>query len=217
MSCCDHPGGDRHRRGAGELTDQQAYWDSQAAQFDEAPDHGLRDPDTRAAWRELLLSLLPPPPADVLDVGCGTGTLMVLLAEAGFRVHGIDLSPRMVTAAQAKLAAAGVHATVNVADASEPPGAADAYDVVLSRHLLWALPDPGRAVRNWAQLLRPTGRLVLIEGRWHTGGGLSAAETTGLVRPWVTSVDVELLADPKLWGGPIRDERYVVVGTGPSM
>ena len=150
-------------------------------------------------------------------MGCGTGTLTVLLAHAGFRVHGIDLAPRMVMAAQAKLAAAGVQASVSVADASEPPRAAEAYDVVMSRHLLWALPDPGRALRNWVRLLRPGGRLLLIEGRWHTGGGLPAAETTELVRPWVTSVDVEPLADPQLWGGPIGDERYVVVGTGPSM
>ena len=73
-----------------------AYWDGQADAFDDEPDHGLRDPATREAWRRLLAEALPPPPADVLDLGCGTGTLSLLLAEAGHRVIGMDFSPAMV-------------------------------------------------------------------------------------------------------------------------
>src|SRR6185503_11553456 len=52
----------------------QALWDGAAAGFDEAADHGLRDPAVRAAWRALLANLLPPAPAAVLDMGCGTGS-----------------------------------------------------------------------------------------------------------------------------------------------
>jgi hypothetical protein len=37
------------------MTTGAAYWDRQAATFDEQPDHGLRDPDVREAWRRLLL------------------------------------------------------------------------------------------------------------------------------------------------------------------
>ena len=43
-------------------------------------------------------------------------------------------------------------------------GTAATYDVVLSRHVLWALPDPVEALRRWSALLRPEGRLVLVEG-----------------------------------------------------
>jgi 2-polyprenyl-3-methyl-5-hydroxy-6-metoxy-1,4-benzoquinol methylase len=42
----------------------------------------------------------------VLDVGCGTGSLSALLAAAGHRVTGVDLAPRMIEQARAKLAAA---------------------------------------------------------------------------------------------------------------
>lgn len=52
-----------------------AYWDAAAARFDEEPDHGLRAPETRDAWADLLGSWLPAGPLDVLDVGCGTGSL----------------------------------------------------------------------------------------------------------------------------------------------
>ena len=82
--------------------DDIAMWDAEAAAYDEPADHGRRDPTVREAWRELLLDRLPEPPARVADLGCGTGTLSVLLAEAGFRVDGLDFSPRMVEAAERK-------------------------------------------------------------------------------------------------------------------
>nr|WP_237048270.1 class I SAM-dependent methyltransferase [Lentzea guizhouensis] len=85
-----------------------AFWDEQAATFDDEPDHGLRDAEVRTAWADLLLPLLPPGPAEVVDLGCGTGSLAVLLAEAGHHVRGVDLAARMVEAAVAKAAAAGV-------------------------------------------------------------------------------------------------------------
>lgn len=191
---------------------QRALWDAEAATFDEEPDHGLHDPGTRAAWRDRLVRHLPAPPATVLDLGCGTATLTVLLAEAGHHVHGVDLAPAMVAAARAKIAASGVTATVEEGDAADPPGDAAAYDVVLSRHVLWALPDPGAALGRWAGLVRPGGRLVLVEGRWWTGGGLTAARCRELVRPHLVDVVVEPLTDPRLWGGPITDERYLLTG-----
>jgi ubiquinone/menaquinone biosynthesis C-methylase UbiE len=46
--------------------------------------------------------LLPHAPADVLDVGTGTGFLALLLAELGYRVVGIDLAPDMLEIAQSK-------------------------------------------------------------------------------------------------------------------
>jgi ubiquinone/menaquinone biosynthesis C-methylase UbiE len=49
-----------------------------------------------------------------------------------------------------------------VADATDPPLAAGSFDVVLSRHVLWAMPDPAVALRNWTELLAPTGMLILI-------------------------------------------------------
>jgi len=189
----------------------RAYWDAEAAGFDEAADHGLLDPEVRDAWDRLLREHLPAPPVDILDLGCGTGSLTRLLAEAGHRVHGVDLAPAMVAAARAKLAAAGVSATVEVGDASDPPGRPETFDVVLTRHVLWALPDPSTALSRWVRLLRPGGRLLLVEGRWWTGGGLTAAETQRLLAPYATSVETVPLTDPLLWGGPVDDERYLCV------
>lgn len=152
---------------AASITD---YWDAAASAFDDEPDHGLRAGPTRAAWARLLGSWLPSHPVDVLDAGCGTGSLSLLLAEAGHRVTGVDLAPRMVEQARTKLAAAGHAARFLVGDAAIPPTGDRRFDVLLSRHLVWTLPDPEAALREWVTRLRPGGRLVLVEGRWREAG-----------------------------------------------
>ena len=189
-------------------------WDAQAASFDDEPDHGLRDDAVRNAWRDLLLPVLPPPPARVLDLGCGTGSLAVLLAVAGYDVVGVDSSPAMLEHARVKADAAGVPVDLRLGDAAEPPvgeGRGGAVDVVLCRHVLWALPDPSAALRRWSGLLAPGGRLVLVEGRWATGGGLTGDAVRRLVGEHRAEADVVPLDDPALWGRAIEDERFLAV------
>jgi SAM-dependent methyltransferase len=184
-------------------------WDDAASRFDDEPDHGLRDPVIRAAWQERLRSWLPPAPATVLDLGCGTGTLTLLLHESGYHVVGADLSMGMLAVARRKLP----RPLLVRADAGRPPFAAKSFDVVLARHVVWALPDPVRALQRWSTL---ADRLVLVEGRWHTGAGLSASELTGMLEPHGSDVRVEPLDDPTLWAGKIGDERYAVLATRGS-
>jgi ubiquinone/menaquinone biosynthesis C-methylase UbiE len=186
------------------------FWDAQAATFDDEPDHGLRDPRVREAWARLLLPLMPKPNASVADLGCGTGSLAVLLAEAGHEVRGLDFSARMIEAARAK--AAGLAVEFTTGDAASPPYPEASFDVVLARHVLWALPDPAAAVRTWTRLLRPDGVLLLVEGRWSTGAGLTSAQARALVGPGAT---VTPLDDEALWGKQIDDERYLLSGTPP--
>lgn len=191
-------------------------WDAEAAAFDDEPDHGLRDPATREAWRQLLAAHLPTPPCDVVDLGCGTGTLSVLLAEAGHRVRGLDSSPAMVERAVAKAADAGLDVDLAVGDAGNPPPDLGPVDVVLCRHVLWALDDADAALGRWAALLRPGGRFVLVEGRWHTGAGLDAATGRRLLARHADDVRTVPLTDDVYWGGPITDERYLLTARRPG-
>ena len=187
------------------------YWDAAADGFDDEPDHGLRDPAVREAWAGRLRDWLPARPCDVLDLGCGTGSLARLAAEQGHRVTGVDRSPRMAERARAKLA--GTDATVLVGDAAAPPVGEGGFDVILVRHVLWLLPGREAVLRRWARLLRPGGALVLIEGRWGESdpAGLAAADLLRMVEPLASRTHVEqLAADAALWGRPVRDERYVL-------
>lgn len=191
---------------------ERALWDREAETFDEAADHGLADPECREAWRELLLQHLPPAPARVADLGCGTGTLSLLLAGEGYTVDGVDFSPEMVRRAQDK---AGHVATFVEGDAARPPLEATAYDVVLSRHVLWAMPSPAAALARWIDLLRPGGQLLLVEGSWTTGAGLSAEETVALVEATGRAATLRRMPEPVFWGREITDDRYLVVSTAP--
>lgn len=203
---------DEVRDGLEGMTDRGPdYWDGQASSFDDEADHGLQDPEVRRAWSSLLAAHLPAAPAEVADLGCGTGSLSVLLAEVGYEVHGVDLSGEMVAAATAKAERAGVPASFQQADAADPPLPDGSFDVVLSRHVLWALPDPCAALERWIALLRPGGRLLLVEGSWSTGAGISAAECERLVRRHRQSAHVRHLTEPELWGRKIDDERYLLV------
>ncbi|MYT72831.1 MULTISPECIES: class I SAM-dependent methyltransferase [unclassified Streptomyces] len=187
-------------------------WDEAAATFDDEPDHGLRDPGVRAAWAERLGGWLPEAPGAVLDLGCGTGSLSLLAAERGHRVTGIDSAPRMLELARRKLADRA--AEFHLGNAAEPPVRPGAYDVVLVRHVLWTLPGPEDVLRHWLTLLRPAGRLVLIEGVWGELNpvGIPADRITGTLAPLVREVrHTPLSQDARLWGGPVRDERYAVV------
>jgi SAM-dependent methyltransferase len=185
-------------------------WDREAQAFDEAADHGLADPDCREAWRSLLLEHLPPAPATVADLGCGTGTLALLLAEEAYAVDGVDFSPEMVRLARAK---AGHVATFHEADAAAPQLDPATYDVVLSRHVLWAMPSPAAALDRWIALLRPGGRLLLVEGSWSTGAGLTAEQTVSLVEAACYRALLRRMPEPVFWGREITDDRYLVVGT----
>jgi ubiquinone/menaquinone biosynthesis C-methylase UbiE len=206
-----------------------AYWDAAARTFDEEPDHGLQADHVRAAWAGLLRSWMPSDPVDVLDVGCGTGSLSLLLAEVGHRVTGVDVAERMIEQARTKLESAGLDGRFLVGDAMTPPTGTRHFDCVLSRHLVWTLPDPRAALREWVRRLRPGGRLVLIEGRWGEAGessapyaagaeelpwngGVRAADLAAAVRPLVADLRVESLSgDPHLWGGRVADERYALI------
>ncbi len=198
----------------GQFAEARAFWNEAAATFDDEADHGLRDPLVRQQWIALFERLLPTPPGDVLDVGCGTGSLSVLLAERGYRVTGIDFSPAMVARARAKAAETGVNISFHVQNAAAPAFPTNRFLTVLCRHVLWALPERTAVLERWAALLAPGGSLILIEGFWHTGGGLHADEVVGALPPVLTDVVVEDLSrDPILWGADVSDERFVVRAT----
>ena len=191
------------------------YWDKQAASFDDEPDHGLRDDRVRAAWSRRLAAWLPEHPSTVVDLGCGTGSLSVLVAEAGHDVIGVDLSLAMVERAQLKALPLDLPVRFVVGDAANPDLAHGTFDAALERHVVWALPNPDEALRRWTALLKPDGRLIAIEGRWGSGG-ITATDLIATLAPLFSHIEHHPLStDADLWGKTVDDERYAVVATGP--
>ncbi len=185
-----------------------ALWDSIATRYDGLrPDQGLTDPAIRAAWLGLLNQYVLAA-SRILDVGCGTGSLSLLLASAGHTVVGIDFAPAMIDVAQRK----GGAATFLVQDAAAPQFAPASFDAVISRQVLWALPDRASALRNWAELVRPGGTIVLVEGRFSSGNGMIADEVAAIAPPTLSTVEVtDLSNDASLWGSALSDQRLLIV------
>ena len=142
-----------------------AHWDRRASHFDEDFGHSIGSPAERAAWSRILDLVAPPGAAlDALDAGCGTGFLSLELAARGHRVTGVDFAPAMLAEARRKAAAQGLAVRFEEADAEHLPYPAASFDLAISRHVLWTLPHPEAAIAEWKRVLRPGGRLAIIDG-----------------------------------------------------
>jgi SAM-dependent methyltransferase len=119
-------------------------------------------------WVDALASVLPGPPSDVLDVATGTGYVALAAAALGHRVTAVDLAPAMLNELSANAAARGLPVDARLGDAVAPDFSPASFDAVTSRHLLWTLREPAKAMANWKQLLRSGGRLVAVDGFWFT-------------------------------------------------
>jgi len=149
-----------------------AHWDRRAAGFDEDFGHSIRTPAERSTWDRILDLVLPRGRAlEALDVGCGTGFLSFELVGRGHHVTGVDFAPAMIAEARRKAAARAVSIRFEEGDAEQLALAPAGFDLVISRHLLWTLAHPEAAIAEWIRVLRPGGRLVIIDGQFDAGAG----------------------------------------------
>lgn len=136
-----------------------------AALYDPAIALMMRERAFRSAVIAAVLEVGPP--AAVLDVGCGTGTLAIGIADAapGTPVSGIDPDPAILERARLKAARAGAAITLSEARAEELPFPDESFDAVSMTLMLHHLrPDPKlRALREARRVLRPGGRVVIAD------------------------------------------------------
>ncbi len=113
-----------------------------------------------------VLSLLPPPPARVLDAGAGEGYLSGLLAGRGYRVEACDYSPAGFKAQGVPFHRADLSEAIPLPDAS--------FDIVVAVEVLEHLENQARFIREALRVVRPGGTVVLttpnvtsLPSRWH--------------------------------------------------
>ena len=153
-----------------EVQDQiTAFWTLIAPQYESYSGNvpGLQSLEYEA-WIGAIKRLLPPPPSDVLDIGTGTGFVALIASQLGHRVIGLDLSSAMLSEARVRAEQRGLRTTFTVGDAVAPALEDESLDAIICRHLLWTLRKPQVALMNWRRLLRPKGRVVVIDGFWFT-------------------------------------------------
>lgn len=99
----------------------------------------------------------------MVDVGVGQGRMIQLFADRVRRAEGFDTSRQMLAIARASLDDLKAKAAVRFGDAYAPPIDAGAADLVTIHQVLHFLADPARAIAEAARVLKPKGRLVIVD------------------------------------------------------
>lgn len=139
----------------------QAYFSRNAAEWDELRRLHINDREVEDA----LVKLIGEDTVEaLLDLGTGTGRILQLLESRYHRAVGIDASRDMLAVARVNLDKAGVaKAAVRQGDILNLPLDGGEFDVVIIHQVLHFLVEPELALNEAARMLKPGGRLVIID------------------------------------------------------
>lgn len=139
----------------------QAYFRAHAAEWDRIRRLHVADVAVEAAIRSALAER---PLRSLLDLGTGTGRMLEMFGPDIERGLGLDLSLDMLLLARDRLERAGLrNCSVRQGDIYDLPLADDSFDVVILHQVLHFLDDGARAIREAARVLRPGGRLLVVD------------------------------------------------------
>jgi ubiquinone/menaquinone biosynthesis C-methylase UbiE/DNA-binding transcriptional ArsR family regulator len=139
----------------------QAYFRRHAAEWDRIRKLHVTDAAVEGAIRAALDDK---PFRSLLDLGTGTGRMLEMFGQTIERGLGLDLSLDMLLLARDRLERAGLkNCSVRQGDIYDLPLADDAFDVVILHQVLHFLDDGARAIREAARVLRPGGRLLVVD------------------------------------------------------
>ncbi len=141
----------------------------------------------RAFERDALLALLPPGMA-VADLGCGTGGITAALAPHVARVVGYDASPAMLKAASRRCAELD-NVAFERCDLASTPAEDATFDAAMAVLVLSYVPEVGPVLAEAARILKPGGRLVVVDVAGHDDDGFG--RRMGLVRLGFAPADLE--------------------------
>jgi ubiquinone/menaquinone biosynthesis C-methylase UbiE len=188
----------------------QSYFRRHAAEWDRIRKLHVAD---EAVEEAIVAALSDVPMRSLLDLGTGTGRMLELFGPQIERGLGLDLSLDMLAFARARLDRAGLrHCSVRQGDIYDLALPNDSFDVVLIHQVLHFLDDGARAIVEAARVLRPAGRLLVVDFAPHELEFLReqhshrrlgfAAET---VTQWMKAAGLDLLLQRSLSPQPARD------------
>ena len=148
-----------------------AYWSGRAPEFS-ALRMAEYETQTRERLREFIRAHLPKKPGDeavrALDIGCGAGFLTLLLLELGCETTAVDFSKEMLVQAEKNLKDHGFEGKAQLLcmDAQRLGFPEGQFDFVLSRNVLWIVPDAQAAYSEAFRVLKNGGVLLNMDANY---------------------------------------------------
>ncbi len=203
----------------------QAYFRRHAAEWDRIRKLHIADDAVEEAIRAALSGTEV---RTLLDLGTGTGRMLELFGPAVERGLGLDMSLDMLALARARLDRAGLrHCSVRQGDIYDLALAKDSFDAVIIHQVLHFLDDGARAIHEAARVLRPGGRLLVVDFAPHDFEFLRdehahrrlgfASET---VSQWMKAAGLDVVLHRNLAPDPASDGKIAVslwLGRDPRM
>lgn len=151
----------------------RSYWSQRSVSYSDVNKEELSG-ESRHKWsavlRKAIRSHFPDRPAgdiSVLDIGTGPGFFAILLAEMGFKVTAVDLTPEMLTEATHNAGDLAKRIDFREMSAECLDIQSESFDVVVSRNLTWNLPHPKSAYSEWCRVLSSGGLLLNFDSNWY--------------------------------------------------
>ena len=155
------------------IQENRNYWTQRAPGYSEVNREELAT-EQHDRWQKTLTGCIAqrfphkrPGEISVLEVGTGPGFFAILLAEAGYRVTAIDLTPSMLEAARENAGALEEDIEFYEMNAQALDFEDGLFDVVVSRNVTWNLPEPERGYAEWARVLKPGGVIINFDANWY--------------------------------------------------
>jgi len=160
----------------------RGYWDRRAVDYDENVRNILYSPRENREWKrifsqglgsvkmngaELKDAKMTSAEMKILDVGTGPGIVATILSSLGNQVTGIDPSREMLERAGINAKRSKQPLVFVQGDAENLPFMDGSFDAVVCRFVLWNLPHPDKAMIEWKRVLRPGGKVLVIDGTWY--------------------------------------------------
>lgn len=140
------------------------YWDTRAEGYSISIHKQLAGQECQK-FAEILRTAAPAgKPLNCLDLGCGPGFFSILLAQEGHQVTAVDCSEGMLEKARANFREVGVVVDTLKGDVQALPFADHSFDYIVSRNLVWNLERPAAAYAEWMRILRPGGKILVVDG-----------------------------------------------------
>ncbi|MFZ2535451.1 class I SAM-dependent methyltransferase [Methanothrix sp.] len=147
--------------------DLKEYWNSDANSYNKSIQALIKSQRAKKAWQNLFTKVLGQKHLNILDVGTGPGIIAFLLSDLGHNVTAVDFSEGMLTNARNNALVYNLPVRFEKGDADNLPFPEGAFDAVVNRYVLWAITKPEKAISEWRRVLKPGGRVVIIDGDWY--------------------------------------------------